>query len=115
MKRKGMFIGVVILVALTSIIYAIAQDQLEILDFKTREVDQSSYGVKVAWLVRVQNNTDVAQKVYVYIDFLDEDGFKLEEAMTGVNIQPRTIIDVTDYGWISHKLYQQVHSIKARF
>jgi hypothetical protein len=113
MKKKALIVGVIVgvlLFALAAI--SLAQD-IEILEVKYREVSQSDFGVIISWMVKLQNNTGAAKKVFVKVCFLDGDGFQLDDDIKGVILQPGDITIVTDTAFISLEIYPQIRSIQA--
>ncbi len=105
--------GVVLLVLLAGVAVTIAQTQYAVLEVKMREVQRSESQITIAWLAKIKNNTDTAQRVLVRIQFLDKDGFQLFDAVAETILQPGTITSVTDNRTIDIEMYAQIKSIQA--
>ncbi|MBN1254920.1 MAG: hypothetical protein JXA50_06575 [Deltaproteobacteria bacterium] len=91
------------------------QEEFEILEVKYREVERSENYVTVAWLVKVQNNTNAAKEVLVEVQFLDVDGFELVYGNETAVLRPGEITTVTNTEMIKRDIYPQIKSIRARF
>jgi hypothetical protein len=91
------------------------QKEFEILEVKYREVERSENFVTVAWLVKVQNNTNAAKEALVEVQFLDVDGFELESDNEWAILRPGEITTVTDTVMIKRDIHPQIKSIRASF
>jgi hypothetical protein len=106
-------VGVVLLVTLVGVASSIAQTPYEVFEVKMKEVERSEDTVKIAWLAKIHNNTDTAQRVLVRIQFLDKEGFQLLDAVAEATLQPGATTSVTDNRTIDCAIYSQIKNIQA--
>ena len=92
-----------------------SQEGFEILEVKYREVEHWDDYVTVAWLVKVQNNTDTTKKVWVKVQFLDGEGFELAFDLQEVSLRPGVVTDITHTRMLNRAIYQQIKNIRASF
>ena len=112
MKKIMIIWGMLAVFLLAAVAVSQAQD-LEILEVKMRETEQSANYITVSWLVKVQNNTDTAKEVLVRVQFVDDDGFELESGNEWVVLRPGAITTVTDTVMIPADIYPQIKGIQA--
>jgi hypothetical protein len=113
MKKKTLICGVIVgalLFALAAV--SLAQD-IEILEVKYREINRSENYITIAWLVKIQNNTNAIKKAWLKIQFLDADGFQVEYDVKSAALQANTITSVTSTIMIDANIYPQIQSIQA--
>ena len=113
MKKHWMILGVVLLVVLVGMAVSVAQAQYEVLEVKMREVQRSESNITIAWLAKIKNTTNTAQRVLVKIQFLDKDGFQLFDAIAETTLQAGATISVTDNRTIDIEIYSQIKNIQA--
>lgn len=113
MKKRAMILVVIVFFVLAALVSAFSQQKYEILDVKMKEISRSERYVEVSWMVKVQNNTDVAQEVYVKVKFLDRDGFQVEDSIESATLAPRAVTTVTSTKSIKVDVWSQIKSIQA--
>jgi len=86
---------------------------VDLLDASARAVETNNTWWRFAWKVAVRNNLDRAIQVKVSIQFLDQDGFVLEEDSERVTLQPYEERDVSDFDLINADTAPRVASVKG--
>ena len=63
-------------------------DRIEILDTQMKVIKRYTDWTKCAWLVKLKNKTKEHLRLSIYIDYLDEQGFKIDDSWKSVTLNP---------------------------
>lgn len=88
---------------------------LKILDISTRVTESNDVWSKFAWQLTVQNNGDAAASFDAVVDFLDKDGFVIDEDNANdLGLQPHQKDTFTGFKLIEASSVSRVSKVSAK-